>query len=290
MKVSVKIVQSGKLQIILPPTVLNKEDLIETIKASLADFTCFKGKGFRFALLEAKLIYVPASEVLSKIEEKERENLSIISTLQHPNGRYIREIEDEIELDNPYINPLQIPFSVNNTITGWIALKYGIRGGNLTFNTTGHLSCIISAIKFISEQISLGYIDKSLLLAGSFGGLYFSEITEPIKTYSFLVERSDSNQSKGVIIEFENRYTNWNDFIEQLRMMKHSPVVIETAIDLPINPDNVVIIQNKTECSLLCDFLCSPTLFAKTLGIRSSDITYIMVDAFNGINLLRLKI
>ena len=290
MKVSVKIVQSGNLQITPSPTILNKDDLIEYVKASLARFKCFNGKGFRFALLEARLVYVPASEILNKIEEKERENLSIVSILQSPNGRYIREIEEELELDNPYINPLQIPFSVNNAITGWIALKYGIRGGNLTFNSTGHLSSIISAIKFISEQISLGYINTTLLLAGSFGGLYLSEITDPIKTYSFLVERSCSSRSKGVIIEFENRYTNWNNFIEQLKRMKHSTVVIETAIDLPISADDIVIIQNKTDCSLLCDFLCLPTLFEETLGIRSSDITYIIIDALNSINILKINI
>ena len=72
--------------------------------------------------------------------------------------------------------------------------------------------------------------------------------------------------------------------------MKHSTVVIETAIDLPISADDIVIIQNKTDCSLLCDFLCLPTLFEETLGIRSSDITYIIIDALNSINILKINI
>lgn len=287
---SIRISKNSSLQITPPNSVQNRDDLIGYVEQSLEQFSCLKGKGFRFALLEAKLVYVPASAILGEIEDVVRKDLSIISILQHANGRYVNALEREIESEKPYVNPLQIPFSVSNSITGWIALKHGIKGGNLTFNTSGCLSSIVSAINFISEQMSLGYIDQGLLLSGRFGGLYFSEFTSPIQTYSFLIERFDCNETEGTTIDFRGRYTSWYDFINQMQNLHLFSMIIETAVDLPVKPKNVKIIQNKTECSLLCDLLSSPTCFLDSLGIKHSNIAYVIVDSLENINVLTLKL
>lgn len=287
---SIRISKNSSLQITPPNSVQNRDELIGYVEQSLEQFACLKGKGFRFALLEAKLVYVPASEILGEIEDVIRKDLSIISTLQYANGRYVKALEREIESDKPYINPLQIPFSVSNSVTGWIALKHGIRGGNLTFNTSGCLSSIVAAINFISEQMSLGYVDKGLLLSGRFGGLYLSELTSPIQTYSFLIERSDCNESEGILIDFRGRYTSWNDFMNQMQDLHLFSVIIETAVDLPVKPKSAKIIQNQTECSLLCDLLSSPIYFLNSLGIKHSNIAYVIVDSLKNINVLILEL
>ena len=287
MKASIRIIRHNELHLMPPTSILSQEELIRYVEKYLLDAYDLNRKGFRFALLEAKLAYVPVIEVLKDFEEVSYQDLSLISVLPYSNSRYIKELKRELKKSKPYINPLQIPFSVSNAVTGWIALKLGTRGANLTLNGENCLSSIVSAIKFIADQISFGYFSRVLLLAGDFGGLVSSNFSDPIKTYAFLLEFSDS---RGITIEAEDKYIDWNIFIDRIPEYSSSSVIIESAVKLPSELNDVTFIENSSACSFLCSLLASPISFLDSIGVVATDITYVIVESLDKVNVLRLKV
>jgi hypothetical protein len=286
MTIQISISQRKRLQIVPPSWINDKVGLVMYLDGALKGLNCFNGKGFRFVIQEAKLLYAPASEILNTLSDDVRSEVSIIGTHPYPNGLYIKALEEEIRTNKtPYINPLQVPFSVNNSVTGWIALKYGLRGGNLTFNSSNSLASVISAIEFIGEQISLNNLSYALLLAGSFGGLYLSNLLAPIQTYAFLIEKGGS----GINVSIQKKLSTWQDLKNYLRNYSSPAVIIESAIAIPDKIDGAIILRTPSESPILCELLFSPYEFLANLGISNKSIIYVAVNSLRSINILEIE-
>ena len=286
MTIQISISQGKRLQIAPPSWIDDKVDLVMYLDGFLKELNCFKGKGFRFVIQEAKLSYAPASEILNTLSDDIRSEMSIIGTHPYPNGLYVKALEEEIRTnETPHINPVQVPFSVNNSVTGWIALKYGLRGGNLTFNSSNSLASVINAIEFIGEQISLNNLSHALLLTGSFGGLYHSNLLAPIQTYAFLIEK----EGRGINISIQKKLSIWQDLKNCLRNSSSSTVIIESAIALPEKIDGAIILRTPCERPMLCELLFSPYEFLSNLGINNKNITYIAVNSLRSITILEIE-
>jgi hypothetical protein len=141
---------------------------------NLNDQEALKGKGFRNIPRIYKLFHIIVNKILHKYKWEDLSKLGLINAYEIANLKASIDFENEIVIYGIQgANPLKGPLTVSNACAGWLAIRNGLYGLNITVNN-GACS-VLTALSIAKNHMHSGCIEACLILSANQKGSIYDQ-------------------------------------------------------------------------------------------------------------------